>query len=229
MNHPLLVVHREHGVIILRPPEFLKHSTEYLISVTASSTSPPSEKSSYCCWHVPSHLQGEHWLQLLKQQPPELVQQHLVLQDEYSHLLQVLSKMEDKQFIHAYQCISQHKAASDGAAGESYPLMLFELPRFCLKFSLHSNGVLASEDFKGYRLHECQQLVQQASDGSTHYTLADFQQYLVLQRSPELSTGFVPGSGKADVLVLVPAGQIQPLWSRSGKVSVMTKRFKVGA
>lgn len=212
-----LLSFRRHGVILLRPQAFLQHSIHHIIRPRAISS---STRSLYGCWRIPSHLQNRHWLQLLPSNMPDLYQGQMVLPLSTPHVLEVLSVFEDKQFIHVYKGAQQQQATTGSTCSTS--VMLFELPRFGLEFELHSNGVLAPRDFKGYRLHKCQQLVSQAADGSAHYTLPDFVQYLVLQHSPELSSDVVPGSGRSDVLVLVPAGQVQPVWSQARKVTVVT-------
>lgn len=205
---------RQHDVILLRPHAFQRHTINFIMRYSAaygcSSTAARGSRTlplaaTYNCWQVPHHMQAQPWLNLL--QNSSLQECQLVLQNKKSHILHVLSKFEQQQFIHAYACSAssqqvQHSSSSNQA------LMVFELQRFGLGFELHPQGQLLSRDFKGYCLHECQQLVHQATGSTAQYTLPGFQQYLVLQRCNQLSSGVVPGSGRADVLVLVPAGRV---------------------
>jgi hypothetical protein len=137
--------------------------------------------------------------------------------------------------------ISDRQQAGSTAAQK----MLFELPRYGLEFVLQGNYLL-SRNYSGYRLRSRQLLVEQqpqqqqpgssageasggaaaesnsdsgdsSSSGGVRYSLADFQQYLVLERLP----GAEAQPDKAAVLLVVPAGQVQPSWSSSsGRVRV---------
>eukprot|EP00878_Enallax_costatus_P022742 GHUV01024146.1.p1 GENE.GHUV01024146.1~~GHUV01024146.1.p1 ORF type:complete len:469 (+),score=155.16 GHUV01024146.1:124-1407(+) len=201
---------RQQNVIILRARDFQEHDVYHIISYNPDASA--SSAVTCRCWRVPPHLQAHHWCELLGRHKATLQAHVLFVEYKESHVLQVLSKFEQKQFIHAYRCTTRRGSSSQ-------TLMAFELPRFGLEFELHDNGQLASKQFKGYCLHECQQLV---ADGAARYTLPDFDRYLVLHRCAELSCAHVPGSGRADVLVLVPAGPVQPGWATGAKVSVLT-------
>lgn len=64
-----------------------------------------------------------------------------------------------------------------------------------------------SLDYSGYSLATSQQLVAKYGEPSVvGYTLPDFWQYLILQRSS--SRGGVVGSRRAEVIVLVPVGDV---------------------
>ncbi len=119
-------------------------------------------------------------------------------------------------------------AAADSSsrqqAGTAGPEMLLELPRFGLEFVLQG-GRLLSCNYSGYRLRQRQMLVaehQPDGDGdcsspdgspacagsscSVHYTLPDFQQYLVLERMPGVEAqGARAGSGACGACAAQPA------------------------
>jgi hypothetical protein len=123
--------------------------------------------------------------------------------------------------------MSLHRAAAgDSSSGRQQagstaaPEMLFELPRYGLEFVL-TGGYLVSCNYSGYRLRQRQLLVEDpagvGSAASVRYTLAEFHQYLVLERL----SGAEAQPDKSAVLVVVPAGQVQPSWgSSSGRVCV---------
>jgi hypothetical protein len=113
-----------------------------------------------------------------------------------SPVVDVLSKFEDRQFIHTF--ISS--AGSGGAA-----TVVYELPRFNLRFDLQE-GHLVSHNFRGYQLAPNQQLVDEQ-----WYTLPNFRQYLVLQRSSEAHGSVTTNMGqqRSGTLVLVPAGDVR--------------------
>lgn len=207
---------RQHKIIVLRPHAFQQHTTQFIIK--HSRGRPGDSPSSYACWRVPYHLQDRHWLELINNHRHILAEQRLVLEQQLSHVLAVLSRFESQTYIHVYQSTGQHTTGSAGTS--SRVLMVFDMPRFGLEFELHSDSILASRDFKGYCLDECQQLAEYTADGFVSYTLPDFQQYLVLRRCQRLTAGAVPGSGRADMLVLVPSGLVQPGWAGAGKVAV---------
>jgi hypothetical protein len=160
------------------------------------------------------YLQAEHWANLLSQRSTELTDR-LVLHS--SGVVQVLSKMESKEFIHTY--IRSHEPGSDGTTQQQHT-MLFELPRFNLGFGLRGRQ-LHSLDYSGFSVHPCQQLVVQGEGRGCIYTMPDFHRYLVLQQGA--------GSGKQQVLV--PVGEVQ---RGPASVSVMVDgssgaQLKVGA
>ncbi|MEW5319231.1 MAG: hypothetical protein WDW38_010396 [Sanguina aurantia] len=118
---------------------------------------------------------------------------------------QVLTKLEDPQFIHAYT----QSAATDPSHG-----MRFELPRFNLGFELRQRQ-LVSLEYSGYKLSKRQQLVTRvvdqlcSTDGNVRsalYTLPDFHQYLLLQRIP--CKDVLVGDRRADSIALVLVGRV---------------------
>ncbi|GLC49187.1 thioredoxin-disulfide reductase [Pleodorina starrii] len=211
---------RSDGVMLLRPRNFLERSVQFIMQVQAESGGPTAgelAKRGYHCWRVPSHLQSRHhWTELLS--VPELRQQLtdlLVLLRGCAVQDLLLSKLEEPQFIHAYDS----REAEPG-------LMRLELPRFGLEFEIRpSDGSVTSRDYSGYRLHRRQLLVWEreaeeeggggsddegtggSSCNAVQYTLPEFRQYLVLERLP--GTGVVQGARREDVLVLVPAGGVE--------------------
>ncbi|GLC35571.1 thioredoxin-disulfide reductase [Pleodorina starrii] len=218
---------RSHGAIVLRPPNFLQQDVHFVVQCT-----PTANYYSYHCRRVPSHLQSRHhWTELLS--VPELRQQLtdlLVLLRGCAVQDLLLSKLEEPQFIHAYDS----REAEPG-------LLRLELPRFGLEFEIRPNdGSVTSRDYSGYRLHRRQLLVwekeaeeeggggsdDEGTGGSSYdavqYTLPEFRQYLVLERLP--GTGAVQGARREDVLVLVPAGGVevgkQPSFGSVGEVRV---------
>ncbi|PNH10973.1 hypothetical protein TSOC_002217 [Tetrabaena socialis] len=202
---------REHKAIILRPRDFQRHDCQYLIklddplleasaatlpaSVTAADPAAPSGTAfrQYDCRRVPHHLTGEHWLDLLHsdEHRPQLIDRLVLLAG--SRLKDVLlDKFEEARFTHAFA-----PAAGGAVPGRE---LLFELPRYGLEFELRGG----------------QHLVH-AAGGRVVYTLPDFRRYLVLEQVPAGlggdssgggGGGRVHGSGRADVLVLVPAGEV---------------------
>ncbi|KAG2492053.1 hypothetical protein HYH03_009551 [Edaphochlamys debaryana] len=208
---------RERGVIVLRPLSFEEHAIHFVIECStpdgaASSSSGPV---LYDCRRVPLHLQRLHWLELLSDHQAELTDQ-LVLLCGCAVLNTILAKLEDINFIHCFQ-----PSPSRAAQPASYRL-LFEVPRYGLEFEVRSGGELTSRDYPGYRLCRRQLLVDAGSDagyGSDHvsYTLPEFHQYLVLERSPAVRQRPV-GAQRADELVLIPAGPVQ---RNGGQVAVV--------
>lgn len=198
-------MHRSRQVIILRPPHFSAHTTHFIIQYSAHATSPSNTPIAtqplvmeYCCLRLPPHLQTHHWAELLAkfEHTADITHELVLLRSHHTH---ILSKMESAQFIHTYIPRMADEAC-----------MLFELPRFGLEFE-QREGQILSLDYSGYSLAQSQQLVSKTEDssdaGSVAYTLPNFQQYLVLQ---QLRRGeVVVGSGRAEVLVLVPVGVVK--------------------
>jgi hypothetical protein len=188
---------REKQVVVLRPLSFLQHSTDFILHVQQQSEPTAKKKkrlftgrTSDTCWAVPHHLQSVPWTKLLRSS--DLTDQLMI---GYSPVVDVLSKIEERQFIHKY--ISS--ASSGGAA-----TVVYELPRFNLRFDLQE-GHLVSHNFRGYQLATNQQLADEQ-----WCTLPNFQQYLVLQRSSQApgNTTTNMGQQRSGTLVLIPAGDI---------------------
>jgi hypothetical protein len=139
----------------------------------------------YTCWAVPHHLRQRPWPTLLGS--PDLTDQ-LVLTD--SPTVTVLSKFEDPQFIHTY-------ISSTGQ-------LKFELPRYQLSFALQ-DGRLVSLNHSGYHLASNQQLTS-----TEHYTMPNFRQYLLLEKSETLQRRVTVNLGQqqSHICVLVPAGDV---------------------
>ncbi|PNH12759.1 hypothetical protein TSOC_000243 [Tetrabaena socialis] len=192
-------LNRERGVIVIRPPGFASHDVHFLLQRVAATGQAASAK--YDVRRVPPHLRARHWTRLLSQHFDQLTDRMVLLRGS-SMLETFLAKYEQVPYIHTYDI-------SDGDGGT-----LFELPRYGLEFVLRGGQVL-SRNYSGYRLRSRQQLVGgEPLGGSTtgggcgvSYTLPDFQQYLVLERV-QGPAGYVPGARRADVLVLVPAGEV---------------------
>ena len=152
-----------------------------------------------------------------------------------SQVTKVLSKFEARAFIHTYVNSAAATAATNGTSGSTRSMrsksseavvpdrlagraMLFELPRFQLRFELRC-GALHSLDYAGYMLRPVQQLVwaAEAEDGgssscanATYYTLPGFSQYLVLQQAQQESSSGGSSAGQPQGLkVLVPQGAVQ--------------------
>lgn len=205
----LYVCRRERKCIILRPPCFSFIDVHFLIRycLNPEAESAPTESHGlagvqYTCYRVPAHLHGKHWKDLLSAHRSELIHR-LVLHD--SLISQVLTKLEDPQFIHAYT----QSAATDPSHG-----MRFELPRFNLGFELRQRQ-LVSLEYSGYKLSKRQQLVTRvvdqlcSTDGNVRsalYTLPDFHQYLLLQRIP--CKDVLVGDRRADSIALVLVGRV---------------------
>jgi hypothetical protein len=137
---------------------------------------------------VPHHLQQKPWLSLITSAE---VKDQLVLTD--SAVVDVLCKFEDRQYIHTYisgTCTTE--------------VLKFELPRYQLEFALQG-GKLMSLNYRGYQLASNQQLAS-----TEQYTLPNFTQYLVLERSLEAQQEVTVNMGqrRTDTLVLIPAGSV---------------------
>ncbi|PNH12760.1 hypothetical protein TSOC_000242, partial [Tetrabaena socialis] len=192
-------LNREHGVIVIRTPGFESNDVHFLLQCAA--TIGPAAAAGYDVRRVPPHLWARHWTLLLSEHLDQLTDRMVLLRGS-SMLETFLAKYEQVPYIHTYDI-------SDGDGGT-----LFELPRYGLEFVLRGGQVL-SRNYTGYRLRSRQQLVgDEPLDGSAmgggdgvSYTIPDFQQYLVLERV-QVPSGYVPGARRADVLVLVPAGEV---------------------
>ncbi|KAG2494611.1 hypothetical protein HYH03_007376 [Edaphochlamys debaryana] len=232
---------RERGVIVLRPPNFQEHDVHFVIECRTSTSSAASSSGpvAYDCRRVPPHLQGLHWLDLLSDHRAELIDQ-LVLLSGCAVRNTILAKLEDTNFIHCFAPPSssmiqwpagglssrQSRATGIDSTPERPPQpvsyrLLFELPRYGLEFELRSGGELASRDYPGYRLRRRQLLIDIGSDAGygrarVSYTLPEFHQYLVLERSTAVRQLPV-GTQRADALVLITAGPVQ---RNGGQVSV---------
>lgn len=208
---------------MLRPVSYKQHATQFLVQVQPARN---AAAAAYSCWHVPVHLQDAQrdWRSLLQGVQRGRVPQLVLTQQ--SQAATVLGKFEAAHFIHAYAATdsgasssSSTKSSKSSKSSSDAAGMLFELPRFGLEFELRAGGVLASRNFRGYRLCQQQQLVGSAQGVSTSYQLPELQQYLVLRRDARLASDEVPGAGRAEVLVLVPAGHVCKDFS-SGRVWV---------
>ncbi len=121
----------------------------------------------------------------------------------FGMLFAVLSKMETKEFIHVYHSTPEADSSGEQQQLNQEPDVLYELPRYGMEFKSHGNQIL-SLDFAGYHLAPQQQLTfaQASHQLQRFHTLPGLQQYLVLEKGPG-------GGSGADVLVLVPAGQVR--------------------
>lgn len=172
--------------------------------------------SEYACFRVPMHLHQQHWTNILSKRS-ELTDQLVLLQQQNASALQqiavTLAKLEQPQFMHVYVSSDETGPASTmvETSQACNRTLLFELPRFGLEFQMRGSS-LVSLDYAGYQLSPCQQLVKLTgiSGKSNDYTLAGFQQYLILLRNPEHSIISSHGNRRADRLVLVPSGPVVP-------------------
>ncbi|KAG2494612.1 hypothetical protein HYH03_007377 [Edaphochlamys debaryana] len=197
---------RERGVIVLRPRNFREHDIHFIIDCVNTNGPASSGPVLYDCRRVPPRLRSFHWVNVFADHRAELNNQ-LVLLSGCAVLDTILAKLEDTSFVNCYRPASSHKART------IVWQMLFELPRYGLKFELRSGGELASRDYPGYRLRRRQLLVNTGSDAGygsdqVSYTLPEFHQYLVLERSPAVRQLPI-GTQRADELVLMPAGPVR--------------------
>eukprot|EP00775_Hariotina_reticulata_P015340 gene15340-biopygen15855 len=229
---------REEEVIVLRPPTFQEHSAQFIIKYTPTTaagtlqtqagqtislTQTADCPAAYTCWRVPHHLRtATHWQQLLTGHAAAMCAQQLVLLQPDSHIVHVLSKFEQPQFIHAYVPgdHNQQLQPQPLAAGSS-----LHLPRFDLEFELQPDGRIFSKDFRQYVLADRQQLVAPTAPPKTttdqpcdvQYKLPGFSQYLVLTlmttnsscNSATRTAADVTGLTCSSTLVLMPIGQVQ--------------------
>ncbi|EFJ48301.1 hypothetical protein VOLCADRAFT_104794 [Volvox carteri f. nagariensis] len=197
--------------------------------VAVAAATSPSHACIYDCRRVPPHLRHRHWHSLLAKHRAELTDK-LVLLAGAMVKDRILARFEDLKFIHAYLVDSSDGGDTPrGLGGSTGPLrpgapevlppkppispprlLLLELPRYGLEFEVRpAEGQVLPRDYAGYRLRQRQLLVQAAEKPRTPYdavlyTLLEFQQYLVLERVPNV-TGAVVGARREDELVLVPA------------------------
>ena len=230
---------RAHHAIILRllsPHGFQERDSNFLITsmpAAAGSQLLPATASTaadsgldieaavqFVARRIPAHLRAVHWMELLGPRLRELREQ-LVLPCGVTSMLPVLSKMESPDLIHCYilwgdgDSIHAHRAATSLMRVEQ--TLLWELPRFGLELR-QVGGRMLSQNYMGYRLSQCQQLVGSAAstpaeDGgdSAHlcwYTLPEFQQYLVLERGEGLCSHNSSCARLPDLRVLVPVGEV---------------------
>lgn len=198
---------------MLRPIDFQQHSVNFIIHYDSSSNpQTPPQTCPLRCWRVPHHLASIHWTKLLVSCSQQLQTRQLVLLSG-SKQLNILSKFEDKKYIHAFAPAEASTADSAGnspwsAAGSSVTsssdsstnmgsgmLLLFELPRYGLEFELLADGRMLSKDHSGYCLSRCQQLVTQRpgvpSMTSAHGGLRNCSSS---NSSSQLSSGTAPAS-----------------------------------
>ncbi len=151
------------------------------------------------------HLRSTYWQALVDVHLGELKDELVRVED--CAVTNMLCKFEQVEYIHHFTRVDKTE-----------PLVSFELPRLSLEFELQSGNEVMSREYDGYRLRHCQQLVGFAQDpaGFT-YTLNGFHKYLILERS---STSALRRSKRADVVVLVPAGEVHQ--TEDGKISVST-------
>jgi hypothetical protein len=219
-------------VMLFRPPHFQERTVEYMAIGCANQSKGGAGKSSpgdghakdhtqkYSCYRVPPHLHKTYWPVLLLFHRPKLRDELVGVRR--CRVTEVLSKIERMEYIHHYQRSEPSPMQSPAKVGDAAavePHLIFELPRLRLAFELSAGGEILSRDFDGYRLRPCQQLVEEKSFAPpgrgpsaiiTEYTLPGFEQYLVLQRCSEASTGDTfYRSKRAELLVLVPSGKVQ--------------------
>ncbi len=191
---------RESGVLVLRPKKFTNHKSFFILRWD-NSHAASTQEVDFTCYRVPSHLGSVHWETLLGSERSAQLTDQLVLHS--SNITKVLSKFEDTSYIHCYV----NSTFVDAEVLES-PLskrkMLFELPRYHLEFELSPEGLL-SLDYLGYQLASKQQLLSPMLAG---YTLPDFHQYLILEKSTSTATAVT--SHRPSSVVLVPTGRVLP-------------------
>lgn len=185
-----------------------------------SSDLDPEAGVQFVAWRVPAHLRAVHWTELLGSRLPELREQ-LVLPFGIASMLPALSKMESPDLIHCYilwgegDSIHAHRAATSLAVEQT---LLWELPRFGLELK-QVGGRMLSQDYTGYCLAQCQQLVGGSVVSATAptgggdsarlwYSLPEFQQYLVLERGEGLGSHNSSCARLPDLRVLMPAGEV---------------------
>ena len=144
-------LHRNVGVVLLRPRHFDKRDVQFFLSGLSELLSV-----SFECFCIPEHLQ-------MAPPPIDVIKatcDRLVLCDPSNRILRILSKFEtDTALVHTYRSCT-------GA-------LLFELPRFGLSFQLAENSTsLQSLNFLGFQLSARQQLDD---------TLHTFEQYLAFE------------------------------------------------
>jgi hypothetical protein len=235
----VLALCRERGCILLRPVSFHVRDVNYILTTsqdgsqatthsrTSSGSSSSSRAVQYTVVKVPRNLRSKGWPQLVQEHLQDLRKRHLVLPGDPASdpVLSVLSKFEDKQYIHVWRqpggagAVGAIQAADSSSTASGQ--LVFELPRYNLEFQLQQ-GKLWSMDHVGWYLAPNQQLVNFTpgeTGGSTRvpgagaaetstaaaaadsYTLPGFSQYLVLQQEET-------GSSSSSTSVLMPAGRV---------------------
>ena len=155
--------------IVLRPKLFNERGTDFILvppqfdlwSRLVPHRTPPSSSptSTWKCLRVPHHTTGWHWTDL--HQNVDSFDELRIPTDPNCPSLLVLQKFERLPGV-------VHTLLSPSGT------LIFELPRYDLRFELAGDGNLLSADFVSFSLARHQLL---------HDTLHGFQQYLVLESS----------------------------------------------
>ena len=225
---------------------FQSQYCEYLIHLDREAALAPTPVlTSYTCWRVPHHLQQLDWSELIDADAAQQLQHQLLLLLRNCKGMEVLSKVESPDYIHAYLVVPSagrgNTAAEpeipqqqgDGALG-SAAVMWSELARYGLEFELR-DGQLVSCDYQGYTLRPQPQLLNVVrtpaaadTEGENEYAdnMSASSSTSVASMSTNSSTTSISGSSKMSIST-VRSGSSSVIPSKEALDGVKAGAFEV--